>query len=486
MLFAKSLLTVPNVNLWSTYLNYVRRRNDLTNDATGASRTTIAQAYDFVLATIGMDREAGRIWQEYIQFMRSGPGQVGGTSWQDQQKMDQLRKAYQRAVCVPMANVNDLWKEYDQFEMSLNKITVSHPRRRGNHVNPGQGRKFLQEKSPSYMTARSANTALGNITRGLNRTTLPRLPPAPGFDGDKEYLRQVDLWKQWINWEKEDPLVLKDEDTELYKKRIIYAYKQAIMALWFWPEMWVEAAEWALANGMEKEGNDFLSQGINANPESCLLAFKQADRLETVLPMEEGEEGIASRGAAVRAPYQKNLDALYELLKKLKAREANEIAKIQNGPLPPLGSPTPGYDADEGYSEDSLEMRRQSQRNKLIDALKQGHGVQQRQIQRTLSFAWIALMRAMRRVQGKGKVGAPIGGSRQILNDARLKGKITSDVYVASALIEHNVYKDPAGTKIFERGAKLFPEDEVFILEYLKHLLSIGDTTSKSIRVLIL
>jgi cleavage stimulation factor subunit 3 len=73
-----------------------------------------------------------------------------------------------------------------------------------------------------------------------------------------------------------------------------------------------------------------------------------------------------------------------------------------------------------------------------------------------------------------------VGGSRQIFADARARGKITSDVYVASALIEHHVYKDHAGTKIFERGAKLFPEDSVFILEYLKHLLSIGDTTSKT------
>lgn len=328
------------------------------------------------------------------------------------------------------------------------------------------------------MTARSANTALENITRGLNRTNLPRLPPAPGFDGDKDYLKQVELWKQWASWEQEDPLVLKEEDAELYKKRILYAYKQAIMALWFWPDLWVEAAEWAFVNGLEKDGNEFLSQGIAANPESCLLAFKQADRLEAVLPMEEGEEGVASRGAAVRAPYQKVLDALYELLKKLKARETDEIARIQNAPpTPGENSPSPPYDEDDS---DCAEKKKQSQRQKLIDALKQGHVVQQKLIQRTLSFAWIALMRAMRRVQGKGKVGAPVGGSRQILNDARLKGKITSDVYVASALIEHNVYKDPAGTKIFERGAKLFPEDEVFILEYLKHLLSIGDTTSKT------
>lgn len=125
-IFAKSLLSVPNIQLWSVYLNYIRRRNDLTNDVTGTARATISQAYEFVLDNIGIDRDSGQIWQEYVQFIRSAPGQIGGSSWQDQQKMDQMRKAYQRAICVPMSNVNVLWKEYDQFEMSLNKITASY------------------------------------------------------------------------------------------------------------------------------------------------------------------------------------------------------------------------------------------------------------------------------------------------------------------------------------------------------------------------
>jgi cleavage stimulation factor subunit 3 len=124
-IFGRSLMSVLNVQLWSVYLNYIRRRNDLTNDTTGSARATISQAYDFVLDNIGIDKDSGRIWQEYIQFIRSAPGQIGGSSWQDQQKMDQLRKAYQRAVMVPMSTLNGLWKEYDQFEMSLNKITVS-------------------------------------------------------------------------------------------------------------------------------------------------------------------------------------------------------------------------------------------------------------------------------------------------------------------------------------------------------------------------
>jgi len=124
-IFNKSLLAVPNVQLWTTYLNYVRRRNNLTSDTSGNARQVVSQTYDFVLQNIGIDKDSGPLWQDYVQFLRSGPGQVGGTGWQDQQKMDSLRKAYQRAICIPTQALNALWKEYDAFEMGLNKVTVS-------------------------------------------------------------------------------------------------------------------------------------------------------------------------------------------------------------------------------------------------------------------------------------------------------------------------------------------------------------------------
>lgn len=123
-IFNRSLLSIPNVQLWSIYLDYVRRRNNLITDTTGNARQVVSQAYDFVLQNIGIDKDSGQIWQDYIDFLRSGPGIVGGTGWQDQQKMDLLRKAYQKAICVPTQAVNALWKEYDQFEMGLNRVTV--------------------------------------------------------------------------------------------------------------------------------------------------------------------------------------------------------------------------------------------------------------------------------------------------------------------------------------------------------------------------
>jgi cleavage stimulation factor subunit 3 len=329
------------------------------------------------------------------------------------------------------------------------------------------------------MSARGAFIELSNITQGLNRATLPRLPPALGFDGDEEYLRQVEIWKRWIQWEKDDPLVLKEEDPAAYKARILYVFKQAIMALRFWPEIWFDASEFCFREGLEKEGNDFLTQGIAANPESCLLAFKHADRLEATLPVEEGEEGLKRRGTAVREPYDKLLDASYELIAKIKARETQDIARIEDASI--ARQPTPsagrGDDIEEGNEADADAKR--AAKEAQIRAIKDGNAVQTRLLSRIISFTWIALMRAMRRIQGKGKVNSDIGGSRQVFTDARKRGRLTSDVYVASALLEHHCYKDPAATKIFERGAKLFPDDETFALEYLKHLIAINDITSK-------
>lgn len=320
------------------------------------------------------------------------------------------------------------------------------------------------------MTARSSYTELQNITRDLIRTTLPPLPPVPGSEGDVEFAAQVDIWKRWMAWEKQDPLVLKEEDPSAFKSRVVYFFKQALMALSFFPEMWFNAAEFCFQNDLDDEGTEFLKKGIDANPESCLLTFKRADRLEV---LSESDQDSAKRALKVREPYDKLLDALYELINKARNQETQDIALIEAN-FGPSNAEIQSQNEDEADPE---AKEREAAKNEQIDAVRKAHSVQINIISKTVSFAWIALMRSMRRIQGKGKPGE-IAGSRQIFAEARKRGRITSDVYIASALMEYHCYKDPAATKIFERGAKLFPDDEHFALEYLKHLLDINDTIS--------
>jgi len=333
------------------------------------------------------------------------------------------------------------------------------------------------------MTARSSNVELQGISRDLKRTTLPTLPPAIGFDGDAEYMKQVDIWKRWIQWEKGDPLVLKEENLAAYRGRIIYVYEQALMALRFWPEMWYDAAEFCFNNDLETQGNDYLARGITANPESCLLAFKHADRLELSTTNGNDDESKKRRGDTVREPYDTVLVALYDLVSKAFGRENRDLARIEaHFAQSTDDTAKKPLDADRDTEEEegpTIDSEQQLQKKAQIDMIKALSNVQVRLLHKSISHAWIALMRAMRRIQGKGKVGAVVGGSRQVFTDARKKGRITSDVWIAAAMDEFHSGEGEAAKRIFERGVKLFPDDENFALEYVKHLINTNDHTSK-------
>jgi len=333
------------------------------------------------------------------------------------------------------------------------------------------------------MTAKTAQIALSHKTNKLNRTTLPRLPPAPGFDGFGEYEEQVRIWKDWIAWEKEDPLVLKEDEPAALKDRILYVYKQAVMSLRFEPQMWVEAADFCFSNDLESDGDDFLKQGIEANPESCLLAFKQADKIEQSTAGDSGD--VQKRGNTVREPFNKLLDALYDLIKKVQARKDKEVSRIQESFAQEAQEQQERDEDDEdddmGYAEARAKEATEREQSQ-ISAVENSANAQINTLKKTLTAAWIALLRAIRRVQGsgtKGKIDDPIPGSRGIMAQARKRGQLTSDIYIAQALIEHHCYRNQSAAKLFAAGISLFPDDENLALEFIKHLIDINDITSK-------
>lgn len=123
-IFNRALNMMSSLQLWTMYVEHIRRIHNTTTDRTGNARSTTHQAFRFALDRIGMDKDAGKLWQDYIQFVKSWPGVLGDNSWQSQQKMDELRKIYREAIAIPTQSLNVLWKEYDHFETGLNKMTV--------------------------------------------------------------------------------------------------------------------------------------------------------------------------------------------------------------------------------------------------------------------------------------------------------------------------------------------------------------------------
>ena len=69
-IFQKCLPVAWSVEMFNFYLDYVRRMN---NVLTGGEqeRTTISQAYEFAISVVGIDKDSGGIWADYLDFVKS-------------------------------------------------------------------------------------------------------------------------------------------------------------------------------------------------------------------------------------------------------------------------------------------------------------------------------------------------------------------------------------------------------------------------------
>ena len=69
-IFQKCLPVAWSVDMFNFYLDYIRRMNNVLTGGEQA-RTTISQAYEFVISVVGIDKDSGDIWADYLNFVKS-------------------------------------------------------------------------------------------------------------------------------------------------------------------------------------------------------------------------------------------------------------------------------------------------------------------------------------------------------------------------------------------------------------------------------
>lgn len=207
-LFQRSLEEVLSIDLYKCYLNFVREAKSTEPDL-------IYKAFRFTLDRVGIDPNAISIYNDYIQFLKER--EVDG-SYLDSQKITAVRKAYQEGIINPMFHIDSLWKEYISFEQGVDQRIAE---------------KMVQDRSRDHMNARRVAKEWEVTIRGLNRSN-PAVPPI--FSQDE--LRQIDIWRRYILWEKSNPLRTENNLTVI--KRVSYAYKQYILCFGHHPNVWHE------------------------------------------------------------------------------------------------------------------------------------------------------------------------------------------------------------------------------------------------------
>lgn len=122
-----------------------------------------------------------------------------------------------------------------------------------------QSKKFLADRSPAYMTARTALRELRQLTDPLPR---PPLPPKPTFsEADRA---AVAGWKQYIKWEEGNPLVI--DDPAKLDDRITYSLRKCVGEMRHFPELWHHAASYYLKREQKDQAVEVLRAGVQACP----------------------------------------------------------------------------------------------------------------------------------------------------------------------------------------------------------------------------
>ncbi|KAI8324736.1 Suf-domain-containing protein [Martensiomyces pterosporus] len=495
--FNEKLFIAPSLELWQCYLGYVLRSH---TDGSGIvsqpeSRATVTNCYKLVLDNVGGDREAGQIWIDYIGFLNSGEthGQLD-----DQLRIAQVREAYQRAVAIPLLKVEEIWKSYDAFENNLNR---------------GAAKRFLSDMSSAYMTARTALREMNKHWDVIKKTGPPQsLPKLPEWSPRE--IGYLDAWKSYLKWEASNPLRL--ESAELTQKRVVYAYSQACMVLRFYPEVWIEFADYLWSLGHKDEALAKIQVGSEVLPESLSVQFayaEMAEKLKQMTVCKQIYERVVSSARAeidtTTSKYTRRLDKLSQKLKELSDGGSRDQAGVglsetasQAGESSDLSSDseTDGDDMGDSMSADEdSEMggpdlggsaaafsstqpallltksgRVQRSVERRIDRTKQRMGDRLDEQREMYTLAWIMYLRFVRRSEG-------IESARQLLRRPRgdPSGYITHHLFVAAALMEYHVGKraDVAG-RLFEYYSKNYADHREYILQYMRFLIDSNDDSN--------
>lgn len=458
-IFTQCLRSTPSVDLWRFYLSYTRRVNPLPPPAGGEedgpreqARRLLEGAYEFALKFVGMDKDSGSIWTEYIALIKEREAKGG---WKEGQKMDDLRRVYQRAVSVPLANIEAIWKDYDAYENGLNKLTA---------------KKFLAERSPAYMTARRVLRDLRVQSDSLPRPLLPRVPAwatsgVPGAAGADAALwsrerSQIEAWKEYLKWEESNPLLIEDPPT--LQARVVTAYRKATMFLRFYPEVWFLASRYLIGQNRQDEAATWLKNGMDACTGSFLLNFAYVELCEARKSTADCAAVFDSLISHIYSQIETRQKSLTEDLMAISSEvdliRAQAASRRQ-------GDGAAEIDGEEREQERKAIEQVQTRKQELQDSV----APEIEGLKEASALVCIKYMHFLRRVDG-------IRAARGVFSRARKSVHCTWQVFEASALMEYHCSKDAVvATKVFELALKTFGHDEAFVVRYLNFLIAMND-----------
>ncbi|KAL5205201.1 hypothetical protein ABZP36_033410 [Zizania latifolia] len=251
-IFSRCLLSCLQINLWRCYINFIRRVND-KRGSEGLEETK--KAFDFMLNYVGNDVASGPVWMDYIAFLKSMPVV---TPQEESHRMTTVRKVYQKAILVPTNHVEQLWKDYENFENSVSRTLA---------------KGLLSEYQPKFNSAKAVYRERKKYIDDIDWNMLA-VPPTGSYKEEQQCL----AWKRLLAFEKGNPQRI---DATTANRRVTFTYEQCLMYLYHHPDIWYVYGMWHAKNGSMDSAIKIFQRAVKALPDSEVLKYAFAELEES-------------------------------------------------------------------------------------------------------------------------------------------------------------------------------------------------------------
>ncbi|KAJ4966109.1 hypothetical protein NE237_017958 [Protea cynaroides] len=274
-IFSRCLLTCLQIPLWRCYIRFIRKVNE-KKGAEGQEETR--KAFDFMLNYVGTDIASGPVWMEYITFLNSLPAMTGQ---EESQRMTAVRKAYQKAIVTPTHHVEQLWKDYENFENSVSRALA---------------KGLLSEYQPKYNSAKAVYRERKKYIDEIDWNMLA-VPPTGSYKAEQQWM----AWKRLLAFEKGNPQRIESVSSN---RRIAFTYEQCLMYLYHYPDIWYDYTTWHAKSGSIDSAIKVFQRALKALPDSEVLRYAFAEMEESrgaVQPAKKIYESLLSNAVNTTA-----------------------------------------------------------------------------------------------------------------------------------------------------------------------------------------
>lgn len=254
----KSLMQIrcPSVELWRFYLQFTKVvQLDVAVDSKDVesikkARQLMCDAFELAIERVGGSIYAAPIWQAYLSFLQEDT---------DPQAFLVVRKAFHRALVVPMNNMDSIWKEYEKFERSIPN-------------NEALAQNFFKVFRQKFDAARAVLRDRKKLYDMVNLGVLA--VPASSTKAERA---QMAGWQKLLEYETQNPERL---DGARFKSRMRFAFELYVSIMRHHPESWYHYASYENETGDGDAATSVLERAIEAIPDSSILHFALADHYE--------------------------------------------------------------------------------------------------------------------------------------------------------------------------------------------------------------